>query len=127
MSNETVEPELMTLNAAEREGYIAHGCDPACHVCGESIGVGDEYGMQTFVAEDELFTITGGVIRANIRGMTCKRCVEEKRDWPESERKKMMDRLKRVLPPPQRKEVAEPEPERQVGRGCFVLDDGTRF
>jgi len=113
-----------------REDFLKAGCDPACHICGELIAVGDWYGMQTFVAADEMFTLSGGVLRVNIRGTACVRCIDEKRDWPEEERKKMMERLARVVPPPMKPpepEAPKPEPERRTGRGCYILDDGTKF
>jgi len=111
-----------------REDFLKSGCDPACHICGELLGVGDWYGMQTFVAADEMFTLSGGVMRVNISGTACIRCIDEKRDWPEEERKKMLERLGRVMPPPMKPPEPEtPKPKREPGRGCYVLDDGTRF
>jgi len=123
MTDKANDRVLMPMTAEAREHYLAAGCDPACHICGEKISVGDWYGMQTFVAEEELFTITHGVMRANITGTACAPCIRAKKAWPEEERKKMMARLSRVLPPPAKPSEPKPKPEpRPVHRGCFFVN-----
>jgi hypothetical protein len=112
---------VTVMTQREHDEYVTGGCDPHCHACTRKISVGDQWALKVFVPEAT--GPTGLVLR--VRGMCCEECVRTDRNLPATERAALAARLRAAMTPP-----ASPKPPSApavAGRGCFVLDDGTKF
>jgi len=117
MSDDTAIITVMTQE--EHNDYVADGCDPHCHACDKKINVGDRWALKIVVP----MTAGSSGLVVRVRAMYCEQCTQADRDLPATERANLQGRLRTALDTQSRPVVNPVSPH----RGCFVLDDGTRF
>ena len=107
---------ILKMSGSERQHYLAHGCDPACHACFALIPEGDDYGYVEVLSQEE--ATRRGIGSDGVNGMFCGACVRAKKQLPPDEFEHMLGRVGARRDTP-----AAPDPAPMPkGRGCFMVD-----
>lgn len=110
---------IMAMTQFEHDDYVAGGCDPHCHACDKKINVGDRWALKIVVP----MTAAPSGLVVRVRAMYCEQCTQADCDLPATERANLQGRLRTALNTQSRPVVNLASPH----RGCFVLDNGTKF
>jgi hypothetical protein len=109
------------LTAELNRVFIANGCNPACHICGNKIAIGDKLHLKPFFAKtaqfdedskfDPPYVDSKGTTTHSIDVMICMKCSDSNRRLPEGE----MDQLLNVAHE-HGMAVTNPEPDDAFGK-----------